>query len=367
MKEPEINSMIGKLGSREPEVFQKPWFCAALSPSGGTFKIDAESPAEFIEVLKDSVISWVDHWTDDFDKDAPVAAAKLGFSDLLISSLTGDSRLTYQDFDTEMGIKLPSIQVRQFEVQPNPLLLLLSKNFVLTIHPLSVDRRFNRLRRYSDTVLRKISVSAPAEDKRTMLLLRIIDETNERNFEHLRQIEEQGDDLNKDLMNPDTPRDRLGPKIYEMKHALITYLNALWQTVDVLHALTYGDAELISDNQKLLHKVVLLAEDVNRQIALAEHLSEVLASGLEVLQSIYNNQLQALNNRLALVMTWLTIVGTAVLVPNTLATIFSSSAFDMKSNDVGWYVALLVASTVVATGLAYWWVRRRGWIPKRVD
>jgi magnesium transporter len=355
-----------KIEPGQPEVFQKYWFCVALSSAGTIFKSDAESPTDFLDVLEDSVIAWVDRWTDNFDKDAPIAAAQLGFSDSLISSLTGESRLTYQDFDTEMGIKIPSIQVRQFEVEPHPLLMLLRKNFVLSVHPRTVDRRFIRLRRYSDSVLKKIPVNVGAGDKLTLLLMRIIDETNQKNFEHLRQIEERGDELNKDLMNSETPRDKLGPEIYDMKHALITYLNALWQTVDVLHALRYGDAELITDDQKLLYRLSLLAEDVNRQIGLAEHLSEVLASGLEVLQSIYNNQLQALNNRMAMVMTYLTIIGTAVLVPNTLATILSNSAFAMEPKDVGWYWALLVGSTVVATALAYWWVKRRGWLPKKV-
>jgi magnesium transporter len=96
-------------------------------------------------------------------------------------------------------------------------------------------------------------------------------------------------------------------------------------------------------------------------------MSEVLASGLEVMQTIYNNQLQALNNRLALVMTYLTIVGTAVLVPNTLATIFGNSAFEMGPKDIPWYAALLVISTVVATALTYFWVKKQGWIPKRMD
>jgi len=244
-----------------------------------------------------------------------------------------------------MGIRFPSVQVCHLKVKPHPLLVLLSKNFILTIHPVHVDRRFTRVRRYSDTILKKIPIDAPAQDKLTMLILRII-ETNDRNFEHLRQIEEQGDELNKDMMNPYTPRDRLGSEIYEMKHALITYLNALRQSVDVINALRYRDAELITDDPKLLRRIILLGEDVNRQIALAEHLSEVLASGLEVLQSIYNNQFQTINNRLSLFMTYLTVVGTAVLVPNRLATIFSSSAFDMKSDDIGWYVALLVVSTV---------------------
>jgi magnesium transporter len=354
-----------KIEANQTEVFQKPWFCVALSSGGTIFKTDAESPADFMDILNESVIAWVDRWTDDFDKDAPFAAAQLGFGEPLITSLTGDSRLTYQDFDTEMGIKLPSIQVRQFEVEPHPLLMLMRRNFVFTVHPRSVDRRFTRIRRYSDIVLKKIPNNVTPGDKLTLLLMRIIDETNQRNFEHLRQIEERGDELNKDLMNSETPRDKLGPEIYDMKHALITYLNALWQTVDVLHDLRYGDAELVTDDQKILYRLSLLAEDVQRQIGLAEHLSEVLASGLEVLQSIYNNQLQALNNRMAMVMTYLTIIGTAVLVPNTLATILGNSAFAMGPKDVGWYWALLVGSTVVATALAYWWVKRRGWLPRK--
>ncbi len=351
--------------SNHVEAFQKPWFCVALSSSGTIFKSDAESAADFLDVLEDSVIAWVDRWTDDFAKDAPVAAAQLGFSDTLISSLTGESRFTYQDFDTEMGIKLPSIQVREFEVEPHPLLMLMHRNFIFSIHPRNVDRRFIRLRRYSDIILKKIPGNVIASDKLTLLLMRIIDETNQRNFEHLRQIEERGDELNKDLMDPETPRSVLGPEIYKMKHALITYLNALWQTVDVLHALRYGDAELMTDDQKILDRLSLLADEVQRQIGLAEHMSEVLASGLEVMQTIYNNQLQSLNNRMAMVMTYLTIIGTALLVPNTLATILGNSAFGMEPHDVWWYWTLLGCSTVLATGLAYWWVRRQGWLPKK--
>lgn len=349
------------------EGYPKQWFYVAVSPDGGIYKGDSESPAQVVETVDKSVIAWIDYWTDNYDRDTPVAAAKLGFSDALVSSLTVESRTTYQDFDTEMGMRLPSIQVHQFQVEPYPLLVLMRRNFILTIHPLNVDRRFHRMRRYADTFIRKIRLDAPPEDRLTLLLLRLIDETNERNFEHLRQVEELGESLNKDMTDPNTPRQELGPKIYDMKHALIVYLDALWETNDVLHALRYGDAELITDNPKLLYRLTLLAEDVNRQIGLAEHMSEVLASGLEVLQSIYNNQLQIMNNRLALVMTYLTVVGTAVLVPNTLATIFGSSAFNLQKNDIGWYVALLVGSTFVATGLVYWWMRRSNFMPKKVE
>jgi len=349
------------------EGYPKQWFCVAVAPDGSIFKGDAESPTQFVEIVSKSVIAWMDYWTDNYDRDAVVAAAKLGFSDALSSSLAVESRTTYQDFDTEMGMRLPSVQVREFQVEPYPLLVLLRQSFILTIHPLNVDRRFHRMRRYADTFIRKIRLDIPPEDRLTLLLLRIIDETNERNFEHLRQVEALGESLNKDMTDSNTPRQELGPKIYDMKHALITYLDALWETNDVLHALRYGDAELITDSPKLLYRLTLLAEDVNRQISLAEHLSEVLASGLEVLQSIYNNQLQIMNNRMALIMTYMAVLGTAVLVPNTLATIFGSSAFNLQSNDIGWYVTTLVGSTVLATGLAYWWVRRSGMLPRKVE
>jgi magnesium transporter len=104
-------------------------------------------------------------------------------------------------------------------------------------------------------------------------------------------------------------------------------------------------------------------EDVNRQISLAEHMSEVLASGLEVMQALYNNQLQILNNRMALTMTWLTILGTAVLVPNTLATIFGF-VFNVGTNELIWTLSVMTMATVGSTYLAYWWVMRWIHLPK---
>jgi len=350
--------------------FERHWFCVSLSTDGRVTMQDADSPDCFLKVLQDSLLAWVDYRTADFEKDVHSGAAALGFSGQLVDALADNPRLFYEDYAVETGIKLPSIQIRindEIDVQNHPTLLLLRRNFILTVHPILVDRRFTRLRRYSETIFKKVPIDICAEDKLTMLLIRIIDQNNDRNFEHLQQIEGRGDALNKSLMDPQTPRTLLGPQIYNMKHALITYLDALWETVDVLHDLRYGDAELLSNDPLLLNRLGYLADDVSRQIGLTEHMSDVLASGLEVMQTIYNNQLQAMNNRMALLMTYLTVLGTAVLVPNTLATIFSNSAFAMGPQDIGWYVALLVVSTTVATALAFLWVKRSGFIPKKMD
>ena len=85
------------------------------------------------------------------------------------------------------------------------------------------------------------------------------------------------------------------------------------------------------------------------------------------MQSIYNNQLQILNNRLALLVSYLTIIGTALLVPNTIATVLSGPMFHMESDDIGWYIPLLVISTVVSTFIAWYAVRKMGLLPKNPD
>ena len=345
------------------------WFCRALLADGSITTTDVASPESINELLKKTTVAWVDLRTPDFDNDYKLAT-QVGFSEQLITALMSGYRNMYEDFKTEMGIKLPSIQIKEgvtLDVKTHLTLVFLQKNLILTIHPMEVDRRWARLRRYADTVLKKLPPGISAEDRVTSLLIRLIETNNDRNFEHLRQIEESGDELNKQLMDPKTPRDMLGPQIYNMKHALIIYLDALWESVDVIRDLRYGDADLISDDNTLLDQVGVLAEDVNRQIGLAEHLSDVLASGLEVLQSIYNNQLQVLNNKLAMVVAYLTIIGTALLVPNTLATVLGNSAFNMGPGDRGWYIVLLVVSTVVATIGSFWWVKKFGWIPKRAD
>jgi magnesium transporter len=178
-------------------------------------------------------------------------------------------------------------------------------------------------------------------------------------------IEEEGDELGK-FMVTKTPRTEIGNDIYKMKHALITYLNTLWASWDVINSLRYGDAETITDNQKLLQRIGILGDDINRQIALSEHMSEVLASGLEVLQTIYNNQLQMLNNRLAFLATWLAVLATAGLVPNTLATIFGIG----RINDLiewPWIVTILVISTIFSAYLMYLLFKKKGWLPPKAE
>ena len=366
------------------ELAPKRWFCTGLEASGRTIKQEAESPATFMEILNRSMIMWVDYITDDPAKDLPVVAAQMGFSEGLIASLSNCDQLNYSDFDTEMWFTFPAIQIRGTDVKPYPMVVLMRKNLVFTFHVRLVDKRFLRLRRYSETILRKIPLDIKSEDRLTILLSRILEANNDSNFRHLRIIEEFGDDLNRDMMDKDVDKALLGPKIYQMKHALIIYLNGLWECVDVLQAIRYGDAELLTDDPKLVNLFAGMVEQVKSQIGLSEHMSEVLASGIEATQSIYNNQLTIannqltisnnqltiFNNRLAKLAAYLAIIGTALLIPNTIATILGNQVWVYGPENLGTYLALMIGATLTVSVLMLYMVKKSHWleeIPTQCD
>jgi len=341
-------------------------FMVALRPNQPPLKLQADDPAEFVPYLKTTSLAWVNCRVGDLEKEAPAVAASLGFSTSIVESLLQNRHSGYEDRESELGMMLPAIRVEKLTVHSYKYLFLMKDGIIFTIHGEKVVRLV-RFARYADTIMRKIPVNIPMRDKLSLMLERILDDNNERNFEGIRTIEEDSDEVGKMLSDPSTPMVKLSPIIYEMKHALITYLNLLWETQNVIHQLRYGDAELIADNPDILEKLEVLSEDVTRHIQLGENLSEVLASGLEVLQGIYNNQLQIINNRMALVLTWMTILGTAFLVPNTIATAMGNTAYNLQPSDAGWYTAMLLASTVLATVVSWWILKRKGLLPKKVD
>ncbi|VVC03716.1 CorA-like Mg2+ transporter protein [Candidatus Bilamarchaeum dharawalense] len=341
-------------------------FCVALMNDGTTCEHEARDIPEFLQKTKLANISWIDYIVDDLNGSASKAALDFGFSEQLITPLLKSTRSSYEDLDSELGLRIPAIIVNGFDVKIEYLLILMRKNLVVTIHTTEV-KRFFRIRRYAKIFMRKIKPKLSPQDKLTSVLIRIIDENNARNFDHLREIEENSDKLSAKLSTINSRREELGKDIHLMKHALISYLNGLWETVDVLNTLRYGDPELLTDDPIILQRMSGLVAEVNGQIGLAEHMSEVLASGLEVIQSIYNNQLQVLNNKLALLVAYLTVIGTAVLVPNTLATALGSDVFHLGPEDAWWYILVILGSTVLSTVVAYWWVKSRGLLPDRPD
>ncbi|MAG91315.1 magnesium transporter CorA [Candidatus Woesearchaeota archaeon] len=341
-----------------------PTFCVAMLKNGSNVKLEGQLE-EFQETLKDADFAWINVKVDDLKEEGSKVASVLGFKPSIVHELVSERFSGYEDQTTELGLLLPAVRVDELEVEINKLIILMKNNIIVTIHGEHVTR-LAKFARYAVTFFKKVPKNLDDVDKISLVLVRILDENNERNFDGIRSIQEQGEEISKYLIHPTFPKQELGADIYKMKHALISYLEALWASLDVVHYLRYGDAELITDDPITLQKVGMLSTDLTRQISISEQMSTVLASGLEVLQSIYNNQLQTLNNRLALVVTWLTVLGTAVLVPNTIATIFGVAPI---AEQLSWQIMLWIIffSTLIAVVSVYWFVKRKGVMPKKMD
>ena len=352
------------LGENE-KCHEKCAYYVSLGAEGIPKKVESDDISEIVGLLKEDALEWMDFSVENINEDSYFIASSLKFSLQLIASVLSKRHSSYEDLDTELGIMVPAVRVDKFDVEVYPLLILIRKNLIVTIHPREVVR-LEKIYRYADIFMKKIRPDSPWNDKITILLTRILDENNEKNFNGLRMIEEEGDELGKYMVDVKAPRAKIGDEIYHMKHALITYLNTLWASWDVVNSLRHGDAETISDNQKLLGRIGILGDDISRQIALGEHMSEVLASGLEVLQTIYNNQLQMLNNRLAFVATWLAIMATAVMVPNTIATIFGIASIG-EYMDPMWAYFWILSSTIIATAIMYYVLRQKKWLPPKIE
>ena len=334
---------------------------------GKATRLEAHRVHDLVRELHAADVAWLNFEVDDLERDAQRIASVLGFSGGLIETLYRSEFSEYEDRDTELGLLAPIIRVEELDVHVERLLVLVRDNFVLTIYQRGKATRFRKFARYAETAMRKIPADLTLPDKLTILLTRLLDENNSRNFDGIRNIEDQGEVIAGALVREDLDRKAMAPRIYQMKRALIFYLDALWASLDVIQSLRHGDAELISDDETLLSRVALLGDDVQRHIQLSEHMSEVLSGGLEVMQSIYNNQLQALNNRMSFVITWLTVLGTAVLVPNTLATVLSAAPPSLQIQHPLLYLLVMVGSTVASTAAAWIWVRRASLLPQNLD
>jgi magnesium transporter len=337
----------------------KPTFCVAMQKDGNTIKLEGTAE-DFLKQIEDSEFVWVNVQVKNFKEEGSRIASVLGFNPSMVKELALQRFSGYDDRITELGLLLPVARVKELKVNVFKLIILIRGNLIVTIHGENVTRLV-KFARYAETFFKKIPKNQIAIDKISSVLVRILDENNEKNFDGIRAIQEQGEEISKYLIDPTSPRQDLGRDIYKMKHALISYIEALWATLDVIHYLRYGDADAITDNTKILQRIGMLGGDLTRQISISEQMSSVLASGLEVLQSIYNNQLTVLNNRLATIAVWVAILGTAFIVPNTLATIFGTPI----GQQVDWHAQMwiLVISTVASMIFAYWFVKQREFLP----
>ena len=185
-------------------------------------------------------------------------------------------------------------------------------------------------------------------DRQTILLFRLIDEVSETNFSSLRTIVEQAEQIEIDLTGPRQTERDVGFEISNMKRSLLTFLNAVWATHDTVSSIKYGDPDMVTDDDDVLEKFEVILGRLDRQIQMAENVMEVISTGVTIIQAETSNKLTKL-------IVWLTVAATAVLVPNTIATVFGIPDLQLSWS---WVIPILLVSTLISAVVTYRWTKQ---------
>ena len=345
-----------------PEKAFKESFCVAIPTAGSPIKLQNASPTEFLSTADKSMINWIDCTADDIFKDANGYATTLGFEQSLvpglISSLVGPyaAYAAYEDLTKNLGLMLTAITSVKKQVEVSPIIILVRKNLILTIHD-SKTMHLKRFARYADIFMRKLpNEDRLWQDRNTIVIHRIIEEICDKNFEKLRTIAERAEEFEEQLVEyRAAEREEINRQIFRLKRNLLIFLRTLWATRDVVHSLKYGDAELITDDTKLLERFTIVSDDLARQISLTENIMELLTDGITMLSTLAQSELQVLSNKMMAITAWLTVVATVILVPNTIATFFGIYT---PPWPLIWIIVLLLISGIISGWISWLWIKR---------
>ncbi|MDE1816283.1 MAG: magnesium transporter CorA family protein [Thaumarchaeota archaeon] len=321
---------------------------AAGLQAGTPFKNPSISLDEAAQIITSGNLVWIECVVDSITEETPKVLEKLGVSmdpSLLLSGYVS----SYEDRGDTLGLMIPFVVPGNNTTQTAPLLIFMKKDLVLTIHD-DYGGKITRLYNYAQTLLRKLPKDPEQwADRQTLLLARIIDEISEANFSILRLIVERAEQFEIDLAGSRQVTRDISLELSNMKTALLTFLNAIWATYDTVHNLKYGDADMVSDDEPILAKFEVILGRLDRQIQMSENVMQMVATGVNVIQT-------EVTNKVTILIIWWTVAGTAELVPNTIATVFG--LYPAHEQQFWPIVSTIVVSAGLATAVAYFYVRR---------
>ena len=105
-----------------------------IPPGSRPVRLQGDTPQEFLDQVKVSSLTWLNFTVKDVEKDAVGIAKTFGFSEGIIPSLMKGYYANFEDRDVEVGILLPAVRVKRVDITWFPLIILVRKNLILTIH-----------------------------------------------------------------------------------------------------------------------------------------------------------------------------------------------------------------------------------------
>ena len=321
---------------------------AACIQEGTPIKKPSCTLEEASQIISVGNLTWIECVVDNIIEETPKILGKLGIA-IDSSHLLSGYVSNYEDAGDTLGLMIPFVVPGNNKTETAPLLIFIKKDLIVTIHD-DYGGKITRLYSYAPTLLKKLPKEPELwADRQTILLARIIDEISEANYSILRLIVERVEQFEIDLAGSRQVTRDISLELSNMKTSLLTYLNAIWATYDTVHNLKYGDADLISDNESILAKFEVILGRLDRQIQMSENVMQMVATGVNVIQT-------EVTNKVTILIIWWTVAGTAELVPNTIATVFGL----YPAHEVHFWpiVATIAISAGLATSVAYFYVRK---------
>ena len=322
---------------------------AGIEEQGVPFKKESitleDAVAEY--VVESGTLTWIECVVDDIVNETPGILEKLKI-DMDPNVLLSGYITAYEDIGDTLGIMLPFIITGDSRTQTTPILIFMKKDLIVTIHD-DYGGKIAKLYNYSNSLMRKLpKESEQWADRQTILLFRLMDEVSETNLSILRTILEQAEQLEIDLSGSRQTDRNVSDELSNMKRSLLTFLNAVWATHDTVRNVKYGDPDMLTDDDDILEKFEVILGRLDRQIQMAENVMEIISTGVTVIQTETSNQLTKL-------IVWLTVAATAVLVPNTIATVLGIPDLNVS---LTWVVPILIISTVISVIVTYRWTKQ---------
>ncbi len=157
-------------------------FCVTLKEGGKTGRTTDSSPEEYLAAIQDSTVAWADFAVKDLEQELEGIGISMGFQRIPYQKLLSGFYSSYEDYDTELGIMLPAVSMTENDMAVHPIVILIRGNFIVTIHREGMNRLL-KFSRYAQPFFKKIAADS-TPDRVTLVLERIIDENNDRNFEY---------------------------------------------------------------------------------------------------------------------------------------------------------------------------------------
>ncbi|NHH98864.1 hypothetical protein DYY66_0203 [Candidatus Nitrosotalea sp. FS] len=321
---------------------------AAGLQDGTPFKKPTVDLEELTAITSSGHLTWIECVVDNIIEDTPKVLEKLSIS-MEPSVLLSGYVSSYEDRGETLGLMIPFVVPGNNKTITAPILIFMKKDLIVTIHD-DYGGKITRLYNYAPTLLRKLPKEADSwADRQTILLARIIDEISEANFSILRLIVERAEQFEIDIAGSRQVTRDISLELSNVRTSLLTFLNAIWATYDTVHNLKHGDADMVSDDEVILAKFEVILGRLDRQIQMSENVMQMVATGVNVVQT-------EVTNKVTILIIWWTVAGTAELVPNTIATVFGL----YPNHEVVFWpiVGTILGSAVLATGVAYFYVRK---------